>query len=81
VRVAVAIKQAFAGGDQRTFAINMNRTAFQHKTFGVVARRALDFEDLAAHLLIAVPREVQPAVKPAPGVEVPVHAAYFAGGR
>ena len=79
VRVTVAVQQAFAGGDQCAFTINVDRTAFQHKTFGVVARRALDFEDLAAHLLIAVPREVQPAVKPAPGVEVPVHAAHFAG--
>ncbi|MNN05713.1 hypothetical protein D3C81_1184810 [compost metagenome] len=78
VRVAIAVEQAFFGGDQGAFAVDVNRTAFQHEAFGAVARAALDLEDLAADLRVTVPRRIQAAVKTAPGIEVPVHATDFA---
>ncbi|MNO24862.1 hypothetical protein D3C76_146910 [compost metagenome] len=78
VRVAIAVEQALFGGDQRAFAVDVNRAAFKHETFSAVTRAALDLEDLAADLRIAIPRRVQAAVEAAPSVEVPVHTAHFA---
>ena len=43
VGVAVSIEQAFLGGDQRAFAVDMNRAAFKHEAFGAVAIATLDF--------------------------------------
>src|SRR5690606_27248270 len=80
VRVAVLVEQAFPGGDQGAFAIDVDRAAFQHEAFGAVARAALDLEDLAGHLIVALPGPVQAAVEAAPGVEGPVHAANRAAG-
>ena len=77
VRVAVAVHQALSRSNQRAFTVNVNRAAFQHKTFGVVTRATFYFQHLAAHLLVAVPRKVQTTVKPAPGVEIPVHTTHF----
>ncbi|MNI25000.1 hypothetical protein D3C73_786370 [compost metagenome] len=77
VRVAIAIEQAFFGGDQRAFAVDVDRAAFEHEALGAIARTALDFEDLATDLRITVPRRIQTTVETAPGVEVPVHATDF----
>src|SRR5450830_705593 len=65
MRVAVAVEQAFFCGDQGAFAIDVNRTAFQHKPFGAIARRAFDLENLAADLRVTVPRCIQATVKTA----------------
>ena len=80
MRVAVLVQQALFGGDQRAFAVDVDRAAFQHEAFGAVTVAVFDFEDLAGHLVVAVPRPVQAAVEAAPGVEGPVHAAHFTAG-
>ncbi|MNZ39017.1 hypothetical protein D3C78_565030 [compost metagenome] len=78
VRVAVAVEQAFLGGDQGAFAIDMDGAAFQHEAIGAIALAVLDLEDLARHLVVAVPGEVEAAIEAAPGIEGPVHTAHFA---
>ena len=78
VRVAIVVEQALLGGDQSAFAIDMNRTAFEDKTLGAVARAALDFENLAGHQRVPVPWGIQPTLKAAPGIEVPIDTAHFA---
>ena len=77
MRVAVAIEQALGRSNQRALAIHMDRAPFEHETFGVITRAPLDFQHLAAHLLVAVPRRIQAAFKTAPCVEIPVHTADF----
>ncbi|MNG01708.1 hypothetical protein D3C84_847010 [compost metagenome] len=76
MRVAIAVEQAFFSGDQGAFAVDVNRAAFQHEAFGVVAIAPLDFQHFAGQLFITVPRRVQAAVEAAPGIEAPVDAAY-----
>src|SRR3990167_6078643 len=56
----------------------MDRAAFEDEAFAAVARATFDLEDLAGHLVVALPREVQAAVEAAPGIEGPVDAAHFA---
>ena len=55
-------------------AVDVDRAALEHER-RAVAVGAFDLEHLAGDALVAVPGEVQAAVEPAPGVEVPVHAA------
>ncbi|MCY1180434.1 hypothetical protein D9M73_208760 [compost metagenome] len=78
MRIAVVVEQALFGGDQGAFTIDVNRTAFKHEAFSVVALASLHLKDLAGHLLVTVPRRVQPALEAAPGIEAPVDAAHFA---
>ena len=78
VRVAVVVEQAFLGGDQRAFAVDVDRAALEDEVVGAVAGAPFDLEDLACHLVIALPGEVQAAFEAAPGVEAPVDAAYIA---
>ncbi len=58
----------------------MDGAAFEHEALGAVALAALDLEDLARHLVVTLPWPVQAAIEATPGVEGPVHAAYFAAG-
>ncbi len=78
VRVAVMVEQAFFGGDQGAFPVHMDRTAFQHEAFGVIALAALHLQHLGGQLLVTVPRRVQATLEATPGVEAPVHATHFA---
>lgn len=78
VRVAVVVEQAFLGGDQRAFAVDVDRAALEDEVVGAVAGAPFDLEDLACHLVVALPGEVQAAFEAAPGVEAPVDAAYIA---
>ena len=77
--VAVRIEQAFFGGQAGALAVHMNGAALEHEG-GPVSVRALDFQYLLRHLLVAVPGEVQTAAKAAPGIEGPIHAAAPAFG-
>ncbi|MNE39930.1 hypothetical protein D3C80_1339120 [compost metagenome] len=77
VRVAVVVEQAFLGGDQGAFTIDMDRAAFQHEAFGVVALAAFHLQHLAGHLLVAVPWRVQTTLEAAPGIEAPVDTTHF----
>jgi len=78
LRVAVAVEQALLGGDQRAFAVDVDRAALEHETFGAIAIAVLDLEDLARHLVVALPVGVEPAVFATPGIEGPVDAAQAA---
>src|SRR5580692_5473453 len=57
----------------------MNGAALKHER-RPVAVRTLDFQYLLRHLVVAVPGKVQTAVKAAPGIESPIHAASAALG-
>ena len=72
------VEQAFLGGDQRAFAVDVDRAALEDEVVGAVAGAPFDLEDLACHLVVALPGEVQAAFEATPGVEAPVDAAYIA---
>ena len=75
MRIAIAVEQAFLGGQQGALTVHMDRPALEHEPLGAVARAALYAENLVGHLVVALPGPVQPAVEAAPGVEGPVHTA------
>src|SRR5688572_2779818 len=77
VRISVAVQQALLGDQRRALAIHVDGAAF------IDERRAIsvtgfDLQHLASHGVVQVPREIQPAVEPAPGIEAPVHTAFHA---
>ncbi|MNO64267.1 hypothetical protein D3C76_549930 [compost metagenome] len=78
VRVAVAVEQAFLGGDHGAFAVHVDRATFQHEALGLVALAALHFQYLGGQFLVTVPGRVEAALETAPGIEAPVHTAHFA---
>ena len=71
--VAIGVQQALFGNQQGALPVHVNSPAFQNE-IRPVAIDAFDFADLLRHRGVEVPREVQPAVQPAPGVELPVDA-------
>src|SRR5690606_2803081 len=78
VWIAVWIEQAFFGGKQRAFAVDVNCTTLQHER-RTVAVAALDLEHFARHQIVLIPGKIQPSVQPSPCIEDPVDATDLAG--
>jgi len=76
-RVAAGAEQALFGVITVPSPSDVDRAALEHER-RTVARGAFDLEHLGGGAIVAVPREVQPAIEASPRVEVPVDAAQAA---
>ena len=56
VRIAIRIQQALLGRDQRAFAVDVDRAAFEHER-RAIAVAAFDLQHLARNEIVLVPRE------------------------
>ena len=74
VRIAIRIREAFFGRDERAFAIHMNGAAFENQR-RPVSIGAFDLGHLACHQVVLVPWKVQTAVQATPRIEDPIDGA------